>query len=101
MNKFIYLSLLATPLLTIAAPQDDRQGDTGKAGIDWQAQAQMPEFIQHDFKTLDKDDNGQITLAEAEGKNLERHFGYVDDDRDYLISRAEFRAYTESDQQDN
>ncbi|GAB3039045.1 EF-hand domain-containing protein [Bowmanella dokdonensis] len=52
-----------------------------------------PAPIEQDFNEFDENNDDEITLAEAEGENLETHFGYADADKDYVISRMEFNSY--------
>ncbi|GAB3017982.1 EF-hand domain-containing protein [Bowmanella dokdonensis] len=49
--------------------------------------------IEHDFATLDEDENGYISLEEADDNQIEKHFGYVDSNRDSRVSRLEYQAY--------
>lgn len=44
---------------------------------------------------LDSDNDGSVTLAEAQG-GIERHFGEIDSDRDGSITEAEMRAAHEA-----
>ncbi|GAA0858074.1 EF-hand domain-containing protein [Aliiglaciecola litoralis] len=52
--------------------------------------------IEHNFETLDDDDNGFISLSEASDHNVKDHFGYADANSDKRISRDEFEHYTMS-----
>ena len=52
--------------------------------------------IDHDFSELDDDDNGYVSLAEAEGHDVNFHFGYIDTDNDRRLSQQEFELYIET-----
>lgn len=46
-----------------------------------------------DFGSLDKDGDGYITRAEAQGENLDYHFDAVDKNKNDVVSREEFVTY--------
>ncbi|GAC35542.1 EF-hand domain-containing protein [Paraglaciecola polaris] len=43
------------------------------------------------FSELDEDENGFISIDEADGDKIDKHFGYIDSDKDSRISESEFR----------
>lgn len=54
------------------------------------------ETFAHDFSEIDDNDDGFITLVEAQQHALDFHFGYIDEDADYRISEEEFTRYNEN-----
>lgn len=50
--------------------------------------------IEHNFEELDQDGSGYISLQEAESHTVEKHFGYMDSNKDKKISMDEFGEYT-------
>ncbi|GAB3039040.1 EF-hand domain-containing protein [Bowmanella dokdonensis] len=61
-------------------------------------QAPRPPAIENSFEELDRNDNGRITMTEAEERNIAYHFGYADKDVDYALTRIEFNTYVDNQQ---
>ena len=49
--------------------------------------------IENDFKSLDNDSNGFISVSEADDDDISNHFGYVDSNKDKRVSKKEFNSY--------
>ncbi len=49
--------------------------------------------IENDFKSLDNDSNGFISVTEADDDDISNHFGYMDRNKDKQISKKEFNSY--------
>ncbi|GAC16751.1 EF-hand domain-containing protein [Aliiglaciecola lipolytica] len=51
------------------------------------------EPIENEFADLDDDADGYISLVEAEGHEIENHFGYMDKNSDKRVSKYEYNDY--------
>lgn len=49
--------------------------------------------IENDFKSLDNDSNGFISVSEADDDDILNHFGYMDSNKDKRVSKKEFNSY--------
>lgn len=49
--------------------------------------------IENDFKSLDNDSNGFISVSEADDDDISNHFGYMDSNKDKRVSKKEFNSY--------
>jgi len=49
--------------------------------------------IESSFASLDNDSNGYISVEEADDDDISKHFGYIDTNKDNVISQVEFNAY--------
>lgn len=58
------------------------------------AKVQQFDPITSSFSDLDEDDNGYISVEEATGDRIDKHFGYMDADKDSRISESEFANYS-------
>ncbi|MGO2169065.1 EF-hand domain-containing protein [Pseudoalteromonas sp.] len=54
------------------------------------------EPIENSFKSLDNDNNGYISVKEANDDDISKHFGYIDSNKDKRISRDEFVNYIQT-----
>ena len=76
------------------------QLNTGKVAEDSEVsesafKAEIAQFdpIENDFKSLDNDKNGYISVEEADDDDIANHFGYMDTNKDKRVSRNEFIRY--------
>jgi len=76
------------------------QLNTGKVATDSDVsesafKAKIAKFdkIDSDFSSLDNDNNGFISVVEADDDNISNHFGYIDANKDKRISENEFVSY--------
>ena len=76
------------------------QLNTGKVAEDSEVsesafKAEIAQFdpIENDFKSLDNDKNGYISVEEADDDDIANHFGYMDTNKDKRVSRNEFISY--------
>ncbi|MCF2900258.1 EF-hand domain-containing protein [Pseudoalteromonas sp. OFAV1] len=76
------------------------QLNTGKVATDSEVsesafKAEIAKFdpIENDFKSLDNDKNGYISIEEADDDDIANHFGYMDSNKDKRVSRNEFISY--------
>ena len=76
------------------------QLNTGKVADDSEVsesafKAEIAKFepIENDFKSLDNDKNGYISVEEANDDDISKHFGYMDENSDKRVSRNEFVNY--------
>jgi len=74
--------------------------NTGKVATDSEVtesafKAEIAKFdpIESDFKSLDNDRNGYISVVEANDDDISNHFGYMDSNKDKRISKNEFVTY--------
>ncbi len=79
------------------------QLNTGKVAEDSEVsesafKAEIAKFdpIENDFKSLDNDKNGFISVEEANDDDLANHFGYMDENSDKRVSRNEFINYIQT-----
>lgn len=76
------------------------QLNTGKVATDSKVsesafKAKIAKFdkIENDFRSLDNDKNGYISVEEADDDDISNHFGYMDGNNDKRISKGEFKGY--------
>jgi Ca2+-binding EF-hand superfamily protein len=76
------------------------QLNTGKVATDSEVsesafKAEIAKFdpIENDFKSLDNDKNGYVSIEEADDDDIANHFGYMDSNKDKRVSRTEFVNY--------
>lgn len=76
------------------------QLNTGKVADDsdvsesaFKAEIAQFEPIENNFKSLDNDKNGYISIEEANDDDISKHFGYMDKDQDKRVSKNEFISY--------
>jgi len=79
------------------------QLNTGKVAEDSEVsesafKAEIAKFepIENDFKSLDNDKNGYISVEEANDDDISKHFGYMDKNSDKRVSRNEFINYIQT-----
>jgi len=49
--------------------------------------------IENSFASLDNDSNGYISVEEADDDEISKHFGYIDTNKDNVVSEKEFNYY--------
>jgi Ca2+-binding EF-hand superfamily protein len=76
------------------------QLNTGKVATDSEVsesafKANIAKFdkIESNFRSLDNDSNGYISVEEADDDDIANHFGYMDGNKDKRISKREFKRY--------